>query len=160
MFPKRSRTARKNLRGASTKKHSGKPLRRKSAIRRSSTDPADFDRSELESVWTLFPLCILTGGKADDWHHVFGRGQEFGAYKSNPKREIFSSVLNAAPVNRKDHDTRNLKDPALRLQLYDKILAMVMLAVHEGRYMFTDNDMLFMAFVERYRQNPFQHKLL
>jgi hypothetical protein len=64
------------------------------------------------------------------------------------------------PVNRKDHDRRNLKDPDLRLQLFEKVYAIVSLAVLEGRYAFTDIDMQFLAFVNRYREHPYAHKLL
>lgn len=118
--------------------------RTKTPIKRMTHDPANFDKIELEFIYGHTPLCFISPmEKAQEFHHIFGRGGK------REDRHIFSSVLNAAPLSRKLHDTCPLLNTkGFRQALYDHALKHVSYAVAKGNYAYTDVDLLFMAWVQ------------
>lgn len=109
-----------------------------------TNDPADFDKDELEAIYGPNPPCFISPyDKAQDPHHIFGRGGK------REDRFIFSSVLNHAPLCRKIHDGCPLLNTrGFRQSLYDHAFKHVSLAVAKGNYALTDTDQLFMAWVQ------------
>ena len=112
-------------------------------------DPAQPDKQALEAIYGNLPWCFLGSGHAHDAHHIFGRGNEFGAKKNSPNRVLFSSVYNIAMLGRTPHDLCPIKnDKNMRLALFKHAKRMVDNAVLKGHYVVTQIDREFLVFME------------
>ncbi len=112
-------------------------------------DPAQPDKKVLNDIYGDHPHCFLGSGPAHDFHHIFGRGNEFGAKVESPSRVLFSSVYNIAPLGRMPHDTCSIKnDPNMRLALFKHAKRMVDNAILSGHYEITQTDREFLVFME------------
>lgn len=115
-------------------------------------DPASFDKEALRAIYGDYVHCIFTAQQADDFHHCYSRGQEFGHGFKSKKRKMFSSVFNAIPITRFVHDRFPLLNHAgVREALFSNTLKVVMNAVASKRYELTANDL---EFLEWKRQLP------
>ena len=119
-------------------------------------DHAAFNKADLSRIYGEHPDCWLGSGKAQDWHHIFSRGERFGERRiASDGRKMFGSVLNAAPLGRLPHDRCPiLHHPGMEMALYSLARLRVQNAVIAGDYEYTDNDREFMAFIDKRLQNP------
>ena len=115
-------------------------------------DPSNFDKPTLEAIWRPCDhKCILSGTAAWEFHHVWGRGQDFGVKPDDERRRLFSSPYNAFPISRQSHDNCPiLNDTDMRNALTTFVMSKVQEA-YALRHVYTptDDDCLFLSLIGR-----------
>lgn len=88
-------------------------------------DPAGFHEATVTLIYGHSPSCFLCGQCAADAHHIVSRGYKYGAAPKSERRDMFSSVLNYAPLCKKHHEWGKIHWKQVERQLLDKSLIAV-----------------------------------
>lgn len=116
-------------------------------------DAANFLPKDIDAVYSDRPKCLLTLlWQWSDPSHILGRGELFGINKGDPRRTIFSSIYNLAPLQRDIHGGPHRDHRYMRLLLLELCEEKVREAIRDGKYEKTPIDEDFLMFRDSWIQ--------
>lgn len=108
-------------------------------------DIASFRPYDVQSVYGERYHCLMTGiWQFCDLSHILGRS---GLKMDDPRRKLYSSIFNCAPLNRDIHKGPLRDHRGVRLALLEQAERKVREAVNRGHYEISDLDEHFLRLI-------------